>query len=67
MESEVAYTFPDRRGKCGLCGKSENGYAKRNSAGKWVAACWLCVRPTSSGSAQTKRKTVGTVFTDEEE
>lgn len=64
MVDATAYTFPEERGVCGFCGKEENGYAKRDTNGKWQAACWPCVRPESAGAAQPKRKLVGTVFTD---
>lgn len=64
VDSEIAHTSPDLRGQCGFCGKEENGYAKRDAAGKWVAACWLCVRPTIAGTAQSKRKLVGTIYTE---
>ena len=64
MPDAVEYTFPEERGVCGFCGKTENGYAKRDSNGRWQASCWPCVRPAASGAAQPKRKLVGTVFTD---
>lgn len=57
------YTFPTSRDTCGFCGKEENGYAKKDSNGRWHAACWLCVKPASAGAAQSKRQTVGTIFT----
>ena len=60
----TTYTFPDGRGTCGFCGKEEGGYAKKDAAGKWQAACWKCVRPAEVGASQVKRKIVGTVFTD---
>ncbi len=60
----TAYSFPEDRGKCGFCGKEDNGYAKRDANGQWQAACWKCVRPATAGQAQPKRKLVGTVYTD---
>jgi hypothetical protein len=58
------HTWPDARGKCGFCGKEENGYAKKDVNGKWQATCWPCVRPASAAAAQPKRNTVGTVYTE---
>jgi hypothetical protein len=63
-DTATDYTFPEDRGVCGFCGKEENGYAKRDANGEWQAACWLCVRPENSTTTQSKRATVGTVFTD---
>ena len=45
MDPALVYTFPEDRGKCGFCGKEENGYAKKDENGKWQAACWECVKP----------------------
>jgi hypothetical protein len=65
LDPELAYTFPESRGKCGFCGKEENGYAKRDEkTGKVKAACWKCVRPAAASAPQAKRKPVGTVFVD---
>lgn len=64
VDPVLAHTWPDARGKCGFCGKEENGYAKKDAQGNWQAACWKCVRPVSAGAAQPKRQTVGTVYTD---
>lgn len=64
MVEATAYTFPEDRGVCGFCGKEENGYAKKDAKGNWQPACWPCVRPASAGAAQSKRTTVGTVYTD---
>ena len=64
VDKELEHTWPDARGKCGFCGKEENGYAKQDSSGKWRAACWSCVRPEKAGAPQPKRQTVGTVYTD---
>jgi hypothetical protein len=64
LDSALAYTFPEERGVCGFCGKEEGGYAKRDSNGKWQAACWKCVKPEHAGSSQVKRETVGTAFTE---
>ena|ERR1035437_4668996 len=63
------YTFPEDRGICGFCGKSENGYAEKDASGNWQAACWSCVKPSKEQrdmgyAQQQKKKTVGTVFTD---
>jgi hypothetical protein len=58
------YTGPENRGECGFCHKEEGGYAKKDADGTWQAACWLCVKPESSGAAQTKRAPVGSTFTD---
>jgi hypothetical protein len=63
MVKATDYTFPEARGKCGFCGKAEAGYAKKDAKGEWQSACWPCVRPASSGAAQSKRQTVGTIFT----
>jgi len=57
------YTTPDTRGVCGFCGREEGGYAKQKN-GVWVAACWKCVKPTTT-SADQKRKPVGTVYTED--
>jgi len=65
IEPGCEWTSPDNRGKCGFCGKEEGGYAKRDANGKWQPACWPCVKPASSGAAQTKRATVGTVYTED--
>jgi len=64
LDVVFGHTFPEARGTCGFCGREENGYAKKDSSGKWVAACWKCVKPANAGAAQTKRKMVGTVYTD---
>lgn len=67
METDATlWSSPENRGKCGFCGKEENGYAKQKD-GKWVAACWKCIRPASAGAAQPKRNPVGTVFTQKDE
>ena len=60
----LEWTSPEDRGICGFCGKEENGYAKKDDKGKWLSACWDCVRPASAGAPQPKRKLVGTTFTD---
>lgn len=65
LESALEHTWPDARGTCGFCGKEENGYAKRDATGKWLAACWKCVRPEGAGAAQPKRQQVGTVYTED--
>lgn len=57
-DSALAHTDPENRGVCGFCGGEEGGYAKKNSSGKWQAACWDCVKPEKVGSSQTKRKIV---------
>lgn len=61
----LEYTGPENRGICGFCGGEEGGYAKKDAKGKWQAACWPCVRPTSAGAPQPKRVLVGTVYTDD--
>lgn len=58
------WTTPEDRGKCGFCGKPENGYAKQDESGKWLAACWNCVKPEKTAPPQ-KREAVGTVFTED--
>jgi hypothetical protein len=63
LEAAVAYTFPEERGVCGFCGDAEGGYAKRKD-GQWQAACWKCVKPETAGATQSKRKLVGTIYTD---
>lgn len=65
IDAVLAHTWPDARGKCGFCGKEENGYAKKDANGIWQAACWSCVRPEGAGAPQPKRQPVGTVFTED--
>ena len=56
------YTSPDNRGRCGFCGKEEEGgYAKQDKNGKWQAACWSCVKPAHTAT-QPKRKKIGIVY-----
>ena len=56
----LVYTSPDNRGKCGFCGKGEQGYAKRDTDGKFRASCWFCVKPLVLLEPQ-KRKQVGSI------
>lgn len=65
VEPGCEYTTPENRGVCGFCGGEEGGYAKRGPDGKFHAACWPCVKPEGTGAAQTKRKPVGTVYTED--
>jgi hypothetical protein len=65
MTAELAHTWPDSRGKCGFCGKEENGYAKRDESGQFRAACWSCINKDRVIGEQPKRKQVGTVFTED--
>jgi hypothetical protein len=62
LDFELAHTEIDARGKCGFCGKEENGYAKRTASGEWRASCWNCIRPNPADipPMQSRRK-VGTV------
>lgn len=65
VDSGTDYTFPEERGVCGFCGAEENGYAMRDSNGKFKAACWKCINKDRVPSEQAKRKIVGTVFTED--
>jgi hypothetical protein len=66
MQSEATdYTFPENRGTCGFCGEPEDGYAKKDNAGRFQAACWPCINKDRVISDQPKRKPVGTVFTED--
>lgn len=56
----LQHTEPETRGVCGFCGKEEGGYAAQKN-GKWVAACWDCVKPTQPGPPQ-KRNPVGSLL-----
>ena len=56
MDPALEYTSPENRGVCGFCGGEEGGYAKKDSNGKWRAACWACVKPADSDNPQPKRK-----------
>jgi len=64
IEPGCEWTSPDNRGKCGFCGKEEGGYARKDANGTWQPACWNCVKPAQK-TVQEKRKSVGTVFTED--
>lgn len=61
-EPALDHTFPETRGTCGFCGGDEGGYAAQKD-GKWVAACWLCIKPVPQ--EPQKRKVVGAVIHDD--
>lgn len=44
FDEQTVHTDPETRGKCGFCGKEENGYAIRDGQGKFKAACWKCCK-----------------------
>jgi hypothetical protein len=63
--SETDYTTPEDRGVCGFCGKEENGYAMKDSDGKFKSACWNCIKKDRVISDQPKREQVGTAYTED--
>lgn len=65
IEPGCEWTSPDNRGVCGFCGKPEGGYALRAEDGTWKPACWPCAKPKNPPPHQTKKKPVGTVFTED--
>lgn len=48
IEPGTEHTEPDNRGKCGFCKEEENGYAMKDTKGKWRPACWKCVKPKAA-------------------
>lgn len=60
----LLHTYPENRGRCGFCNKSEGGYAKQDKNGIWKAACWNCVKPEEVLTPQ-KRKQVGSIVVED--